>query len=639
MTATFWAVFAFSAFSRTDARRLVPQNPNNAYRHPRAAMTACLTSRYLLPLGSFMLAFWASALSLAEPLDKYQHLKRLSLDLRDKLPLYEEYIALDALAKVPDSTVDAYLASDDFAAVAERFHADLLWPSLTLTKLTTPAYHLVERGGKGLAYDIGGASGAKRRRSWRGDADIQCLDELQTAFETRTDPTPLRIPIPKKTWLDNGKEIRQEGYVLVRPYWDPTREVKVCAYAAQEAMQTPVYDSAGNLKRETDKNSPNYGQPVLASCIDGDGVINPLCGCGPNLRTCFGPGVEAEVQAQLAAQLLRLIKDHTLGDQPYSEMLTTERVWTNGAIQYWSKYLALSTSLNREFNRPSLGDAAIPDTVSFTDKTWRLAERNRDDKGQPVNTGHSGILTLPGYSLRFQTNRSRANHFRSVFTRQYFVPPESPVDPGPCSDTAQDLTERCVCRGCHQLLEPLAAYWGVVSEGGSALISDRSVFPLFRAECAPEEAGLGFDGANYDMLALRSEFCPRFWVSDPGQQNPGVLRPFQFAYVPEGETPSAVLDDLHLTIHTHLQTGPKPLADKIIANGQFHRAMVLHLFRFLMGREMDIDPNSATSELALLNTLSAEFQQHDHFKTLVKRIVMLPQYALYPGATQPGGQQ
>ena len=45
---------------------------------------------------------------------------------------------------------------------------------------------------------------------------------------------------------------------------------------------------------------------------------------------------------------------------------------------------------------------------------------------------------------------------------------------------------------------------------------------------------------------------------------------------------------------------------------------------------MILDPSVAHSETALLEELAAEFQAHDDFKKLVKRLVMLPQYRRTP---------
>ena len=48
------------------------------------------------------------------------------------------------------------------------------------------------------------------------------------------------------------------------------------------------------------------------------------------------------------------------------------------------------------------------------------------------------------------------------------------------------------------------------------------------------------------------------------------------------------------------------------------------------GAVLLLDPTAPTSEAALLEELSAEFEAHDDFKRLVKRLIMLPQYRRTP---------
>ena len=75
----------------------------------------------------------------------------------------------------------------------------------------------------------------------------------------------------------------------------------------------------------------------------------------------------------------------------------------------------------------------------FGDDTWAPVDR----KGL-----HAGVLTLPGYLLRFQTDRGRANRMRITMTCEYFVPPAK-MEPAPgCQPDGNDLTKRirAVCR-------------------------------------------------------------------------------------------------------------------------------------------------------------------------------------------------
>ena len=146
----------------------------------------------------------------------------------------------------------------------------------------------------------------------------------------------------------------------------------------------------------------------------------------------------------------------------------TQRTHINGRISFWRKNLAPLVNLNKTINDWGVTDAPVPDELDYNDLTWTPAERSGD---------HAGILTLPGYTLRFHTNRGRANRFRVVFTGQYFVPPAG-ADTD-CDPETDDLTERCTCRHCHQVLEPLAAHFATVIEAGSAMV-DADLLPLCR---------------------------------------------------------------------------------------------------------------------------------------------------------------
>ena len=67
-------------------------------------------------------------------------------------------------------------------------------------------------------------------------------------------------------------------------------------------------------------------------------------------------------------------------------------------------------------------------------------------------------------------------------------------------------------------------------------------------------------------------------------------------------------------------------AETVIATGMFHSAIVRHLFSALMRRDMLLDATDPDNELGLLAELATEFQGHDDFPILVKRLVQLPQY-------------
>ena len=611
-------------------------------------------NRTIILLFTSLLFFWGSlGLQAQEPdcsapqeLDKYHLLRRLSLDLRHQMPSYEEYLALDAEDGVPEAWIDSWLIGDEYKTMARRFHESLLWTNLNKVAITT-AQNVISSTGQGPArrYHFFGAG---RKNTFRGGSAV-CVDEPQVEYlegETTTgDGTviPWRIPKPIEEEVDpgSGKTIVREGYVMVTPYWAPGTQIKVCAFDAQDADLVPSLRRAqnGDLVPILTSGGPAYGH-----CSDGYTIATQLsCGAGPNLRWGMGPGVTEKIWADLREQVFRLIDDFTAGGEPYSQLLTTDRIYWNGTLAFWNRHLIDMTNLSKTFNMVQKGDAELPEEPDYTDnEVWTAYERNVVD-GVPTDMGHSGILTHPGYTLRFQTNRARANRFRTVFTKQYFIPPDDPEDEnsGECDPLADDLTQRCTCRYCHQVLEPMAAYFGKVIEAGSSLLSDPDAFPIYEPEC--DHTGdvccqIGGNRKEYrspeecppvnvvDITECEDLLCSRFYVSDPQQQNPGVLLPHQYAYVPDGQDPATILDALHLEISLNLDEGVRGLAQKVIDGGQFHSAMVQNIFAYLMGREMILNPAQPNNEIALLTTLAGEFKNHDDFRAMVKRIVLLEQY-------------
>lgn len=493
----------------------------------------------------------------SQELDRYRLLRRLSLDLRQTLPSYDEYLSLDTETTVPAAMLGEWLESDEFRLAMRRFHEDLLWPNLTGVALTEVNGRIVNQNGR---YSI---LGTQKRQAFRGSS-ASCGNFEQTSF--LADGSPAVPP----------GEV--DGWVLVHPYWAPETEIKVCAYDAQVAQNGS-----------------------FADCGSEQMVQDPKCGCGPDLRRCYFDGVETGVWDAMREQLGRSVDDVTVGDRPYSELLTSKRMHVSGRYEFWKKYMAPVVVLSRTWNASGPGDAPLAADPDWFDNTWRVVLR----------TGrHSGILTLPAYLLRFQTNRARANRFRTVFTSQYFVPADGEPAEG-CSPTTTDLTNRCVCQTCHQVLEPLAAHFAEFIEAGSAPF-DHAKLPVQQDLCANLGTGAGGPGQGN----IRPT-CNRFYVTQEGEPNLGTLLPWQYA---------DVADTLHETIAANIESGPRGLAESTISSGLFHTSTVRNLFRFLMGRDMNLDPTDPRNELAQLSSLAAEFQVHDDFKQLVHELIALPQY-------------
>lgn len=504
--------------------------------------------------------------------DKYQLLRRLSLDLRGRIPTVEEFDALDAEATVPVATIKAYLASDDFRLTMRRYHEEHFWPNVTNVALNNVNAQLVQLGGT----DIWAISSAGKRRQLRGATDIntalgqQCGDFEQTSF---TQPGFVPTVAGIRTSVVNGVTIKQEGWRYVTPYWDPTARLKVCAFDAMETASVTV-----------------GGRTIACNTPDGDGRAE--CGCGPGLAYCYGPAnqVRAVVHAAMREQLMRMVDQVSTGGRPYTELLTARSAPTNGPLLFWKKNLAPHLSTTRVYAAP---DPAEPTpTVDFTDTAWRTL-----DRGSAL---HAGVLTTPAYLLRFQTNRARGNRFRVDFECESFVPPsqlETPAADG-CSADSGDLTKRCTCRYCHRQLEPLASHWGQFAEAGTTLMTDTTLFPRLRASC----------------VNSTNAFCRRFFVTDDAADNPGALLPYQYA------------DAQHADITQALAGGPRARVNAIVANGTFARCAVKRAWAAVMKREMRV-AGTEVDELDTLDTLATGFSSNDYsLPWLFEQLVSQPAY-------------
>lgn len=502
-------------------------------------------------------------------LDKYQLLRRLSLDLRGKVPSYDEYVALDAQASIPASTVTAWLASDDFRIAMRRYHEELFWPNVSNVALSATNSQL-NLLGTPAAYAIASTT---KRRIFRGAADVntalgaQCGDFEQTQFTTGFVPATAGI----RTSVVNGVTVKQEGWRMVTPYWSTT-PVKVCAFDAMETERVTV-----------------SGRVIECNSTDAD--ARPECGCGPNLRHCYGPTAQVRtvIQNAMREQLNLMVDRVTTGGQPYTELVTARSAPVNGPLVFWKRYLAPHLSYARIIALPDPNEPLT--NANFADTTWRTV-----DRGSAL---HAGVLTAPAYLLRFQTNRGRANRFRADFECESFVPPSQLETPAQgCSDSSDDLTQRCTCRYCHRQLEPMAAGWGQFSEAGTTLMGDLTMFPRTRASC----------------VNSGSAFCRRFYVTDSTADNPGALLPYQYA------------NAAHPDITAALAAGPKGRVNAIVADGTFARCSVKRAWSYFMKRDLRLvgtDPDEA----AALATLTSGFQSNGYrLPWLVEQIVSQPSY-------------
>ncbi|MEO7329762.1 MAG: hypothetical protein ABI193_14375 [Minicystis sp.] len=517
-----------------------------------------------------------------------RQLRRLSIDLRGNVPEMADYAAVTNKTELPDPTIAAYLDSDEFRLQMRRYHEDLLWTNPS-TSLSDVGFSLSSTNFAGAGPTVFFVSSTSKSRLYRGgDGTHPCQDKPQSALGYDANGLPLTEP----AGVDAVGAYVAEGWVEVHPYWevDPAKTIKVCAFDAQlaETYTLPPADAdAGTWPCDH----------LLAV-----GKAKS-CGCGPNLSYCIQSAtVQPLVLSSMREQLLRLVDDYTDGTRPYSQILTTKRAWINGPLVHYFHYLGQRQSLSRTQNVHQPSDGPLPDLPFTATDTW--VEIQREDP-------HAGILTLPAYLLRFQTNRGRANRYRIAFEGQYFEPP-STKDTA-CNKDGDDLTQRCVCRQCHLTLEPLAAHFGQFVEAGTTSLHDFvSSYPTLKT-CAKGVQGPASTG-----------WCDRFYTTVPDVADPDI-RPYKLKAL-------RYADVDHPLVQKHFEDGPSGLAKADIKspNHLFHSVATRQMFRFLMKRDPVLDKTAPDYEGDLIDTIAAEFQAHDNLKLLVTRLVKLPMYRRMP---------
>lgn len=365
-------------------------------------------------------------------LDKYRTLRALSLDLRGRIPTYEEYRALDELPDVPEALVDEWLDSVEFAERAVRRFRDLVWNNIRTSELMDVRARFQKAGQVWYR--------PEHAQFYRGGPDdAPCLDEPATFSEDGAIQTKVK-----------GK-YALEGWVYVTPYWDPTTKLKVCAFDAQDAQIT---------SKGTD-------------CSTRASFSDLECGCGPNLTWCGPPNMNTAIADAFTQDLDRRVSALVLEDRPYMDLFTDRRAWVNGPIVHFWRHLATLAGPFRFAPLP-VDVEALPDLTWQDDDVWVQVEQKE---------GHAGVLSSVAFMMRFQTNRARANRFYDAFLCQPFNPPAGGL-PATSDAAAQepDLQKREGCKYCHALLEPAAAHWGRWTELGGAFL-DPAEYPAYDPAC------------------------------------------------------------------------------------------------------------------------------------------------------------
>ena len=534
---------------------------------------------------------------LARPVDGQRLLRRLSLDLKNVTPTYQEQVDQRASSEVSTAKLDEYLASADFTQTMRKYHEGLLWPNLDASDVDPLQNKL-------FPIDLDPGAGT----------DIVYFSVLRALFlrsvtqqfpPCRNAPLEFNADGSIKMYplvVNNQTVAMQEGWVMVEPYWAPGTQVKVCGLDAQAGatgrMCQPSVVAQSPYMAQTCGQFSGYATAVglqltnaPVSCDTSFGFLSAECGCGPNLRLCSTAETAATLRQSLIDQQMRVVEDVVSKNLPYTDVLLRKTVPMNGPIAH---YLTYQSRLSFDVFGEADPSNPVPAGLTYLQKdTWVDVER----AGR-----HSGILTTPGYLLKYQSNRGRAHRYYNAFECSSFIPAGPLPSPQEACSKNDDLTKRCGCSACHVALEPMAGHWGRFAEYGLTPLSE------FRY---PKTAG----SVCTNFQSLDQLFrCFRFYNVQPTpQEEPyrNLLRPYVF------RTPEEV---------AKLEAGPAALAQASIDSGKFASCTVRKMWGYYMRREPTPD-----EEATVVPKLAADFKASNYkLKDLIKAVVTQPAYRRMP---------
>ncbi|HVV83620.1 MAG TPA: hypothetical protein VHE35_11155 [Kofleriaceae bacterium] len=514
--------------------------------------------------------------------DRFRLLRQISLDLYGRPPTIDEYEAVRGLADVDDAKLTSMLSTDEYYDGVREYHRALLWGGLA------PDFEVVA-GQRRLRRVAGGQPGAaddlwrqpNLRTLYRGRSNLDCLDQEQTEFDAAGRPVPLA------TFTDpscRNSTCVQEGYVRVRPFWDPSTDYKVCAFDAQ-ALTTGLL--------------PNVHCGKLGGVNAAGNPVNDAgCGCGPNLAYCLPEPTNAAdvaIRQALVDEPLHIFEEVVRSGAPYFDAFTTKTTYVNGPLAAFYQQLSGADIPLRAVGGVGYTSkvGALPD-LPFADTTWHPVVR--DDN-------HAGVLTTPGFMLRLATNRARVNRFYTAFRCEPFQPPAGGLPPDVGGVPEPNLRIRPGCSSCHATIELAAAYWGRWRTSSTYGYFDPAVLDLDQPlrECQT-------------CTTNCSAFCNQYFVTEQTSTNADELatwRGFHRAriYLSEDEA-------------QRMAVGPAGLVDEPAERDVVATCTVRTLAEHLFNRPLTDD-----EVLGWLPDMTAKFAASNHrFADLERDILESPTY-------------
>ncbi len=400
-------------------------------------------------------------------------------------------------------------------------------------------------------------------------------EELDPAGRHCPDAYPTRIVNPCDNTMYNGADTvrreRRDGYRVVQTYWSRGRDVRVCAYEAQD--------------REFSAGTGN-------SCAARQ-LSDPSCGCGPEGRFCMpvvsynsGPPSRTEfrVHTALNEEPMEIVASVIGRNEDYFEIFTTRRSFVTGPMAYFYRN-QVDSARGLEIGLPASLDA-IP-AMAYADEQWREFVRNPE---------HAGVLTTPAYLGRFATWRARVSQFRTAFMCRPFSPATTalPSSDDPCT-REPNLARRCGCQNCHAAIEPMTAWFGRWAERSTRFLPP-SEYPQFDPNC--QQCALR--GVNC-TTRCRTQYVVDTIDAD-GSRYAGTLRGYLY------RTPVEV---------DRIDEGPRGLVANAIASGELQNCTVRTAWSRLLGRPMGEDEMRS-----ILPGLVGQFNDsHHNYRALVRAIV------------------
>src|SRR5687768_2488439 len=147
----------------------------------------------------------------ARPLDGQRLLRRLSLDLRGRVPTFDEQTLQAGKAEVSDATVDAFLQSTDFVDVMRGYHANMLWPNIDQVEVDPLLSKL---------FPIELAPGDVVYFSFLRALYLRSITQMFPPCRNQPAQYDAQGNLVMWPLVVNGQTVAmQEGYVMVAPYW------------------------------------------------------------------------------------------------------------------------------------------------------------------------------------------------------------------------------------------------------------------------------------------------------------------------------------------------------------------------------------------------------------------------------------